>query len=92
MDLSLNLNAILAQRLVLSSDGSRVVATEVLINTPLAADLIRKGEVHKLKDLMKQSNQQGMKTFDQALYDLYKEGEITRMMPSTMRIPPTKCV
>jgi twitching motility protein PilU len=50
----------------------------VLINTPLAADMIRKGEVHKLKDLMKQSNQQGMKTFDQALYDLYKEGEITQ--------------
>ena len=40
--------------------------------------MIRKGEVHKLKDLMKQSNQQGMKTFDQALYDLYKEGEITQ--------------
>ena len=51
---------------------------EVLINTPLAADLIRKGEVHKLKDLMKRSNQQGMKTFDQALYDLYKEGQITQ--------------
>jgi twitching motility protein PilU len=49
-----------------------------LINTPLAADLIRKGEVHKLKDLMKRSNQQGMKTFDQALYDLYRDGEITQ--------------
>jgi len=79
MDLSLNLKAIVAQQLLPTPDGKgRRVAVEVLINTPLAADMIRKGEVHKLKDLMKQSNQQGMKTFDQALYDLYKEGEITQ--------------
>jgi len=78
MDLSLNLKAILAQQLIPTPDGkSRRVAVEILINTPLAADLIRKGEVHKLKDLMKRSNQQGMKTFDQALYELYREGEIT---------------
>jgi len=50
---------------------------EVLINTPLAADLIRKGEVHKLKELMKRSREQGMVTFDQALYDLFTEGEIS---------------
>jgi twitching motility protein PilU len=50
---------------------------EVLINTPLASDLILKGEVHALKELMKKSNEQGMKTFDQALYDLFKENEIT---------------
>jgi twitching motility protein PilU len=50
---------------------------EVLINTPLAADLIRKGEVHKLKELMKRSTEHGMMTFDQALYALYSEGEIT---------------
>jgi len=50
---------------------------EVLLNTPLASDLIRKGEVHKMKDLMKRSNEQGMVTFDQALYKLYKDGEIT---------------
>jgi twitching motility protein PilU len=50
---------------------------EVLINTPLASDLIRKGEVHKLKELMKRSSEQGMITFDQALYKLYTEGEIT---------------
>jgi twitching motility protein PilU len=50
---------------------------EVLINTPLAADLIRKGEVHKLKELMKRSTEQGMITFDQALYELYKQGEIS---------------
>jgi twitching motility protein PilU len=79
MDLSLNLKAILAQQLIPTPDGKgRRVAVEVLINTPLAADLIRKGEVHKLKELMKRSTQQGMKTFDQALYDLYKEGQITQ--------------
>jgi len=79
MDLSLNLKAILAQQLIPAPDGkSRRVAVEVLINTPLAADQIRKGEVHKLKDLMRRSNQQGMKTFDQALYELYREGEITQ--------------
>jgi twitching motility protein PilU len=79
MDLSLNLKAILAQQLVPTVDGKgRRVCVEVLINTPLAADMIRKGEVHKLKDLMKRSNQQGMKTFDQALYELYREGEITQ--------------
>ncbi|HHJ17801.1 MAG TPA: PilT/PilU family type 4a pilus ATPase [Gammaproteobacteria bacterium] len=79
MDLSLNLKAILAQQLIPTPDGKgRQVAVEVLINTPLAADLIRKGEVHKLKELMKRSNQQGMKTFDQALYELYRDGEITQ--------------
>jgi len=79
MDLSLNMKAILAQQLVPTVDGkARRACVEVLINTPLASDLIRKGEVHELKDLMKRSNQQGMKTFDQALYDLYKEGEITQ--------------
>ena len=50
---------------------------EVLINTPLAADLIRKGEVHELKALMKRSTEHGMQTFDQALYNLYSQGEIT---------------
>ena len=79
MDLSLNLKAILAQQLIPTPDGKgRRVAVEVLINTPLAADTIRKGEVHELKELMKRSNQQGMKTFDQALYELYREGEITQ--------------
>ncbi len=56
--------------------GRRAVI-EVLINTPLAADLIRKGEVHELKGLMKRSTEQGMQTFDQALYNLYTQGEIT---------------
>jgi twitching motility protein PilU len=78
MDLSLNLRGIVAQQLVRRPDGkSRRPVTEVLINTPLAADLIRKGEVHKLKDLMKRSTEHGMMTFDQALFNLYQEGEIT---------------
>jgi len=78
MDLSLNLKAVVAQRLVPRKDGvGRRVAVEVMINTPLMADLILKGEVHQMKQLMKKSNEQGMKTFDQALFDLYKEGEIS---------------
>ncbi len=78
MDLSLNLKAIVAQQLLPTPDGKgRRAAIEVLINTPLASEMIRKGEVHKLKDLMKKSGQQGMKTFDQALYELYLAKEIT---------------
>ncbi|HIP52512.1 MAG TPA: PilT/PilU family type 4a pilus ATPase [Chromatiales bacterium] len=78
MDLSLNLRAVVAQQLVRRRDGKgRCAAVEVLINTPLAADLIRRGEIHRLKDLMKASAEQGMATFDQALYHLYKDGVIT---------------
>ena len=78
MDLSLNLRAMVAQQLIPTPDGKgRRSCVEVLINTPLAQDLIRKGEVHSLKDLMSKSNDNGMQTFDQALYELYKAGEIT---------------
>ncbi|MGP3790093.1 PilT/PilU family type 4a pilus ATPase [Pseudomonas sp. B392_1p] len=78
MDLSLNLRAIVAQQLVPTPDGKgRRAVIEVLINTPLAADLIRKGEVHELKALMKRSTELGMQTFDQALFELYTQGEIT---------------
>ncbi len=78
MDLSLNLKAMIAQQLIPLADGSgRRAAIEILINTPLAGDLIRKGEVHKLKELMARSNELGMRTFDQALYELYDEGLIT---------------
>ncbi|MBK1730471.1 PilT/PilU family type 4a pilus ATPase [Thiococcus pfennigii] len=78
MDLSLNLKAVVAQQLVPRKDGEgRRAAIEVLLNTPLAADMIRKGEVHKLKELMKRSKEQGMMTFDQALFSLYQEGEIS---------------
>ena len=78
MDLSLNLKAIVAQQLIPTPDGKgRRAAIEVLLNTPLAADMIRKGEVHELKPLMAHSNEVGMQTFDQALYKLYSTGEIT---------------
>lgn len=78
MDLSLNLRAIIAQQLIKRADGEgRYPAVEVLLNTPLAADLIRKGEVHKLKELMKDSREHDMQIFDQALYDLYTSGKIT---------------
>jgi twitching motility protein PilU len=78
MDLSLNLKGIVAQQLIPTPDGKgRRACIEVMLNTPLAADLIRKGEVHKLKELMKRSREQGMQTFDQALYDLYAEGNVT---------------
>ncbi len=78
MDLSLNLKAIIAQQLIPTPDGNgRRACLEVLLNTPLAADLIRKGQVHELKELMKKSTELGMQTFDQALYDLYDAGEIT---------------
>ncbi|HWP00460.1 MAG TPA: PilT/PilU family type 4a pilus ATPase [Methylococcus sp.] len=78
MDLSLNLRAIIAQRLVKRSDGQgRYPAVEILINTPLASDLIRKGEIHRLKDLMRQSREQGMQSFDQAVFDLFRAGRIS---------------
>ena len=77
MDLSLNLRALIAQQLVPTIDGKgRKAVIEILINTPLAADYIRKGDVHKLKELMKSSKEQGMQTFDQSLYELYNNGLI----------------
>lgn len=78
LDLSLNMKAIVAQQLIPVPDGQgRVLCGEIMINSPLMGDLIRKGEVHKMKELMAKSRQMGMQTFDQALYDLYKAGSIT---------------
>lgn len=78
MDLSLNLRALLAQQLLPTVDGTgRRAVVEILINTPLVSDLIRKGEVHKIKELMSRSKELGMCTFDQALYELYVQGVIT---------------
>ena len=78
MDLSLNLRGMVAQQLIATPDGKgRRAAIEIMINTPLVSDLIRKGEVHTLKEVMRKSNEQGMQTFDQALYWLYSAGEIT---------------
>ena len=73
MDLSLNLKAVISQRLLRHVDGKgRVAAIEILLNSPLIADLILKGEVHEIKEIMQKSNELGMKTFDQALFDLYE--------------------
>jgi twitching motility protein PilU len=78
LDLSLNLKAIVGQQLLPAADGKgRRVAFEILMNTPLVAQLIRDGNVTELKDVMSKSNQQGMVTFDQALYELYKNKEIS---------------
>lgn len=77
MDLSLNLKAVIAQQLIPNTNDSRSACLEILINTPLASDMIRKGEVSNLKDLMKRSTELGMKTFDDALFDLYNSGFIT---------------
>ena len=78
MDLSLNLRAIVAQQLIPTPDGKgRRACIEVLLNTPLAQDLIRKGDVHALKEVMAKSNEMGMQTFDQALFELFSAGEIT---------------
>ncbi len=78
MDLSLNLKAIVAQQLIPRPDGKgRTVVVEVLINTPIVADIIRKGEVHLLKEIMGRSTEMGMQTFDQALFKAFKKGDIT---------------
>jgi len=76
-DLSLNMRAIISQRLIPTLDGKRAAAIEILIGTPRAADLIARGEVSELKELMEKSEEQGMQTFDRALYKLYKEGKIS---------------
>ncbi len=78
MDLSMNLKGIVAQQLIPTPDGKgRRAAIEVMINTPLMSDHIRKGEIHLLKELISKSNEQGLQTFDQALYKLFKVGDIT---------------
>ncbi len=78
MDLSLNLRAMVSQRLLPKKDGKgRVAAIEVMLNSPLISDLIFKGEVHEIKEIMKKSRELGMQTFDQALFDLYEAGKIT---------------
>ncbi|HAZ59974.1 MAG TPA: type IV pili twitching motility protein PilT [Gammaproteobacteria bacterium] len=78
MDLSLNLKAVISQRLLKrTTSKGRVAAIEIMLNSPLIADLILKGEVHELKALMARSNELGMKTFDQALFDLYEADLIT---------------
>jgi twitching motility protein PilU len=78
MDLSLNMKALISQRLLPRQEGKgRVAAVEILLNTPLVADLIFQGKVGDLKDLMKRSRELGMQTFDQALFDMYEANLIT---------------
>jgi twitching motility protein PilU len=78
MDLSLNLHAMVSQRLLPKKDSKgRVAAIEIMLNSPLISDLIFKGEVHEIKEIMKKSRELGMQTFDQALFDLYESGRIT---------------
>ena len=76
MNLSLNLKAVISLRLVVGKDGKRLPATEVLINTPMIRDLIRRGEVHEVKQAMDTSLEEGMHTFDQSLFRMYKEGKV----------------
>ncbi|ENX08291.1 PilT/PilU family type 4a pilus ATPase [Acinetobacter courvalinii] len=78
MDLSSNMKGIISQRLVRTQDGKgRRAAIEILLNTPLIADNILKGQFHALKEIMSKSRELGMQTFDQALFDLYNEGAIS---------------
>jgi twitching motility protein PilU len=78
MDLSLNLKGIVSQRLVPKREGKgRVAAVEILLNSPLVTDLVFKGDVHEIKEVMKKSREMGMQTFDQALFDLYEAGAIS---------------
>ncbi len=78
MDLSLNLKAVISQRLVKSKDGKRVPAVEIMLLSTFVAELIQKGDIHTVKEAMEQGNERGMQTFDQALYKLYKAGKITQ--------------
>ncbi|KGF82757.1 twitching motility protein PilT [Massilia sp. JS1662] len=78
MDLSLNLKGLISQRLIPKKEAKgRVVAMEIMLNSPLISDLIFKGEVHEIKEIMKKSRELGMQTFDQALFDLYEADKIT---------------
>jgi twitching motility protein PilU len=76
MNLSLNLRAVISQRLVTAKDGKRIPASEILLNTPLIRDMIRRGQVHEIKEAMDRSLSEGMQTFDQALMKLYRDGRI----------------
>ncbi|OYT98350.1 MAG: type IV pili twitching motility protein PilT [Burkholderiales bacterium PBB1] len=78
MDLSLNLKGLVSQRLLPRQEGKgRVAAVEIMLNTPLISDLIFKGEVAEIKEIMKRSREQGMQTFDQSLFDLYEARSVT---------------
>ena len=77
LDLSLNLRAFVSQRLIPTTDGKRCAAIEILLGTPLVKDMIRRGDVHEIKEVMQKSENIGMQTFDSALYRLHMEGRIS---------------
>jgi twitching motility protein PilU len=77
MDLSLNLKAVVSQRLVKGISGQRIPAVEILLLTTYISELIQKGDIHTIKEVMEQGNERGMQTFDQSLYKLYQEGKIS---------------
>ena len=78
MDLSLNIRAVVSQRLIPRKESKgRVAAVEIMLNSPLISDLIFKGDVHEIKEIMKKSRELGMQTFDQHLFELYEAGQIT---------------
>ena len=77
MDISLNIKAFISQRLIPTVDGKRVAAIEILIGTPMVQDLILKGDIHALKEIMEKSEEQGMQTFDSHLFKLYQQGQIS---------------
>jgi twitching motility protein PilU len=78
MDLSLNLKGVISQRLIPVREGKgRAAAVEILLNSPLISDLIFKGEVHEIKEIMKKSRELGMQTFDQSIFELYEAGRIS---------------
>jgi twitching motility protein PilU len=78
MDMSLNIRALISQRLIPRESGSgRIAAMEIMLNSPLVQDLIFRGEVAKIKEVMSRSNRLGMNTFDQALFELYEKGVVS---------------
>ena len=77
MDLSTNLRAFISQRLIPTVDGKRAAAVEILLGTPTIAELILRGELESIKEVMEKSENLGMQTFDSALFKLYKEGRIS---------------
>ena len=91
LDLSLNLQGFVSQRLIPTPDGKRAAAFEILLGTPRVCDLIKQGEVMELKEVMEKSEQQGMKSFDSALYGLCKSGKISYEEAFKKPTPITTC-
>ncbi len=89
--LALTLKAIVSQRLVTRNDGTRVVAVEILLDTPKVKDLISRGELRRLKEAMERGTKEGMQTFDQSMLQLYNEGKISFLaaMGNSKKLQPS---